>query len=115
VWIAADVGIVIQPANARAQLEGGAIFGLSNALMERITIRNGVAQQTNFHDYPVMRMASAPSIQVQLLRNEHPPTGIGETGTVVAPAALANALASLTGRRLRHMPFTADRVKEALS
>lgn len=115
VWIAADVGIAIQPENVEAQLQGGALFGLSNALMERITIREGLVQQSNFHDYPVLRMNQAPPVHVRLLRNHEPPTGVGETGTVVASAALANAFAAATGRRLNHLPFIPERVKAVLA
>lgn len=114
VWLAADVGIAIQPGNVVDQLEGGVLFGLSNAMMERITIRDGVVQQRNFNEYDIMRMDDAPSVEVRLLHNAAHPTGVGETGTVVAPAALANAFAAVTGRRLRHLPFTPDRVREAL-
>ncbi len=88
------------------------MFGLSNALMERIVIRNGLVQQSNFNDYPVLRMSSAPLVEVRLIRNDHPPTGVGETGTVVTAAALANALAALTGKRPRQLPLTPERVKE---
>jgi len=114
-WLTADVGIGIQPDNIVAQLEGGAIFGLSNALKERIQIKNGIAQQSNFHDYSIMRMREAPRVHVHVIRSEEPPTGVGETGTIVAAAAIANAFADLTGKRLRHMPFTPERVKAALA
>ncbi|MBI1732775.1 MAG: xanthine dehydrogenase family protein molybdopterin-binding subunit [Gammaproteobacteria bacterium] len=115
VWIAVDAGLVIQPDNLRAQLEGGAVFGLSNVLTEHITIKNGVAQQTNFHEYPVMRLPDAPAIHVQLIRNEAHPTSVGEIGTVVVAAAIGNAFAALTGKRLRHIPLTPDRVMQALA
>jgi isoquinoline 1-oxidoreductase beta subunit len=115
VWVAADVGIAIQPDNVVAQLEGGVVFGLSNALTERIRIINGIAQQTNFHDYRVMRMSEVPRIHVQVIGSEAPPMGVGETGTIVAAAAVANAFADLTGTRLRHMPFTSERVMAALT
>ena len=114
VWIAADVGIAIQPENVKAQLQGGAIFGLSNALKESITIKQGIVQESNFHDYQIMRMYEAPSIHVRLIPNEERPGGVGELGTIVAPSALANAFANLTNVRLRHMPFTTERVKKAL-
>jgi isoquinoline 1-oxidoreductase beta subunit len=115
VWIAVDAGLVIQPDNLRAQLEGGAMFGLSNVLGERITIKNGVAQQTNFHQYPVLRIADAPAVHVQILRNEAHPTSVGEIGTVVVATAVANAFAALTGKRLRHIPLTPDRVRQVLA
>ena len=115
VWIAADVGLAIQPDNVKAQLEGGMIHGLGYALSERVTIKNGLIQQRNFHDYSVMRMADAPNIYVELLHSDRVPTGVGETGSILAPAAVANAFAVLTGKRLRHIPFTADRIREVLN
>ena len=113
VWVAADVGLAIQPDNVKAQLEGGVIHGLGYALSERVTIKNGLIQQRNFHDYSVMRMADAPAVRVELLHSERAPTGVGETGSILTPAAVSNAFAALTGKRLRHIPFTPDRVKEA--
>ena len=115
VWVAADVGIAIQPDNVKAQLEGGVIHGLGYALSERVTIKNGLIQQRNFHDYSVMRMADAPAVRVELLHSDRTPTGVGETGSILAPAAVANAFAALTGKRLRHIPFTPDRVREVLT
>jgi isoquinoline 1-oxidoreductase beta subunit len=115
VWIAADLGIVIQPDTVRAQLEGGVIFGLSNALYETVTIERGVPRETNFHEYRIMQLPAAPEVSVSLIPSMLPPTGIGEAGTVVAPAALANALAALTGRRLRHLPFTPERVRKLMA
>lgn len=115
VWISSDSGLVIQADNVKAQLEGGAIFGLSNALFESITIKQGLVQESNFHDYRLMRMDEAPRIHVQIIASEERPAGIGELGTIAAPAALANAFANLTGLRLRHMPFTASRVKQLLA
>ena len=114
VWIAADVGLAIQPDNVRAQLEGAMIHGLGYALSERVTIRNGLIQQRNFHDYSVMRMADAPVIHVELVHSDRAPTGVGETGSILAPATVANAFAVLTGKRLRHMPFTANRIRQVL-
>ena len=112
VWIAADVGLAIQPDNVRAQLEGGIVHGLGYTLSERITIKNGLIQQRNFHDYSVMRMADAPAVHTELLHSDREPTGVGETGSILAPAAVANAFAALTGKRLRHLPFTPDRIRE---
>ena len=114
VWIAADVGLAIQPDNVRAQLEGGIVHGLGYTLSERITIKNGLIQQRNFHDYSVMRMADAPAVHTELLRSDREPTGVGETGSILAPAAVANAFAALTGKRLRHLPFTPERIREVL-
>ena len=115
VWVAADVGLAIQPDNVTAQLEGGIVHGLGYALSERITIKNGLIQQRNFHDYALPRMAAVPSVQVELLAGDGEPSGVGETGSILAPAAVANAFATLTGKRLRHIPFTPARVRAALN
>lgn len=115
VWVAVDPGLIIQPDNLRAQIEGGVLYGLSNALMERITLENGRIQQSNFIDYPLMRMPTAPPVHVQLIKSLEPPSGVGEIGTVVAPPALANAFAALTGQRLRQLPLTPERVRALLA
>lgn len=114
VWLAAEVGLIAAPDNARAQLEGNLVWGLGASLMEQITVQDGVVDQNNFYDYPVLRMADLPEIEIDLIETDHPPSGIGELGLGAIPPAIANAFAALTGKRLRHMPFTADRVLETL-
>lgn len=113
-WLVADVGIIIQPTNVRAQLEGGVIYGLSNCLKEELTIKNGIAQQTNFHEYQLLRMREVPAVHVELIASMEHPTGAGEAGTIVAPCAVANAFASLTGKRLHQMPFLPPQIKKVL-
>jgi isoquinoline 1-oxidoreductase beta subunit len=105
VWAVVDAGIPVQPNNIAAQFEGAIIFALSNILKERITIKNGAVQQSNFHDYSILRMQDAPIIQTRIMRNTRKPTGIGDTvGVSVAPA-VANAYRALAGRRLTALPF----------
>ena len=114
-WAAVDAGLIIAPDNALAQIEGGIVYGLSGALKERITLRSGEVDQNNFYDYEILRANETPEIVVHLERGEDRPTGIGEVGTPMTGAAVANGFYALTGRRLRHMPFTPERVAAALA
>jgi isoquinoline 1-oxidoreductase beta subunit len=115
VWMAVDGGTIVQPDMARANVESGVVMGLSSVLKERVTIKDGAVQQSNFHDYQLLRMAEAPeAIHVEFAPSRGSPTGIGEIANPFAGAAVANAFAALTGRRLYHMPFTPERVRDAL-
>jgi isoquinoline 1-oxidoreductase beta subunit len=113
-WAAVDPGTVVQPKNVVAQMTGAMTFGLGAALRERITIKDGVIQQTNFDTYQVLRMSDIPPMDVQVISTNDPPTGIGEAGVPAVAPAIANAVAQLTGKRLRHLPMTPDRVKQSL-
>ncbi len=114
-WAAVDAGLIVSPDNAVAQIEGGIVYGLSSALKERVTLAGGEVQQSNFYDYEILRANEVPEISVHLEVTDGPPTGIGEVGGPMTSAAVANAFHALTGRRLRHMPFTPDRVLAALA
>jgi isoquinoline 1-oxidoreductase beta subunit len=114
-WLAADVGLPVQPDNVVAQIEGAAIFSLSTALKERVTIKDGLVEQTNFHDYEILRMSEVPEIRTELIRSGDMPLPVGELSTGVTLPAIANAVYALTGKQLRHAPFTPDRVKAALA
>jgi isoquinoline 1-oxidoreductase beta subunit len=114
-WAAVDAGLAVQPRNIVAQIESALTFGLGAALVEEITLKNGVVQQTNFHEYPVMRMSDVPLMEVKVISTDARPSGIGEAGVPVVAPAIANAVASLTGKRLRHLPMTPDRVKRGLA
>ena len=116
VWAAIDGGTIVQPDMARRNVESGIIYGLSSVLKERATIKNGAVEQSNFHDYEVLRMSEAPEeIHVEFVDRGTRPTGIGEIGNPFIAASVANAFYALTGKRLYHMPFTPDRVLEALA
>jgi isoquinoline 1-oxidoreductase beta subunit len=115
-WLAVDGGTVVQPEMARANVESGILYGLSSVLHERLTIRDGEVQQSNFHDYHLLRMSDIPeSMQVAFMDRDTPPSGLGEIGNPWVAAAIANAVFRLTGKRLNHMPFTPERVKATLS
>jgi isoquinoline 1-oxidoreductase beta subunit len=114
-WIAADPGIVVQPDSAHAQLEGAIVYGLSAALTEQLTVKAGVVQQSNFHQYRVLRMSDMPEIHTRILATDHPPTGMGEVGVPAVAPAIANAVFRLTGKRLRSLPMSPERVKTALA
>lgn len=114
-WAAVDPGLTLQPDNSIAIIEGGMIFGIGMAIKERITFTKGRVDQSGFHDYPVLRMSESPDIVVELMPSDGPPTGLGEIGPIVSPAAIANAFAKLTGRRIRHIPLIRERVLAAIA
>lgn len=113
-WAAADATLAVNPGAFAAQVESAIVWGLSSALKERVTMVNGVVQQSNFHEYEVMRMAEVPAIHVQVLSGGPMPTMVGELGVPGTAPAVANAFFALTGKRLYHMPFTPQRVQAAL-
>ncbi|WP_299537299.1 molybdopterin cofactor-binding domain-containing protein [Ulvibacterium sp.] len=100
-----DCGIVINPTGAKAQVEGGILEGLSAALYGEITVKNGVAEQSNFHDYKWIRMDEAPEIHVEFITNNLPPRGLGEPPLPPAAPALTNAIFAATGKRIRKLPI----------
>jgi isoquinoline 1-oxidoreductase beta subunit len=103
---AVDCGIAISPDVIRAQMEGGIGYGLSAALYGAITLKDGIVEQSNFHQYLPLRMQEMPAIEVHIVASMEKPTGVGEPGTPVVAPALANALAAATGKRLRSMPLS---------
>ena len=102
---AVDCGIAINPWNVEAQMESAIIFGLTAALHGELTLENGRVQQSNFHDYPVLRMDETPEIEVHIVKSSEPPTGVGEPGVPPIAPAVANALFALTGTRIRKLPI----------
>lgn len=105
---AVDCGTVVNPNIVRAQIEGGIIYGLSAALKSEITLKNGRVEQSNFHDYQVLRMNEAPPVEVHIVPSEERPTGVGEPGVPPVAPALANAIFAVTGKRVRHLPIRAS-------
>jgi isoquinoline 1-oxidoreductase beta subunit len=114
IWAAIDAGIAVQPKNLAAQTEGGIVWGVGHVLREKITIKDGRVQESNFRDYLVPRMSDMPNIEVKVLSTNNPPTGAGEDGVPLVAGAVGNAIAALTGVRIRELPFTPDRVRGAL-
>jgi isoquinoline 1-oxidoreductase subunit beta len=102
---AVDCGLAVTPDVVRQQISGGALFGLTAALYGEITFRDGVVQQSNFHDYPLLRMSEAPTVSVHIIDSPELPTGVGEPGVPPVAPALANAIFAATGQRLRSLPL----------
>ena len=102
---AVECGTVVNPDVVRAQMEGGIGFGLSAALYSAITIKDGVVEQSNFNDYPALRIDEMPAVEVHIVPSAAKPTGVGEPATPVIAPAVANALYAATGQRLRKLPL----------
>jgi isoquinoline 1-oxidoreductase beta subunit len=105
---ALDCGLVINPDTVKAQMEGGIIFGLTAALKTEITLKDGRVEQTNFNDYPMVRIFETPEIEVHIVSSTANPTGVGEPGVPPAAPALANAIFAATGKRIRRLPIRAS-------
>ncbi|TNE61029.1 MAG: xanthine dehydrogenase family protein molybdopterin-binding subunit, partial [Sphingomonadales bacterium] len=106
IWLAVDAGTVVNPRHVRAQMEGGTIYGLSNALYGEITAKNGAVVQDNFPSWRVLRMNEAPrKFEVEIIASNARPAGVGEPATPPAAPALANAIFAATGHRIRSLPM----------
>ncbi|MNU81499.1 Isoquinoline 1-oxidoreductase subunit beta [compost metagenome] len=105
VFVAVDVGTALDPRNLEAQVQSGVVFGLSAALYGEISFAKGAAEQSNFHDYPVLRIQQTPQIVVQVLEGGGPIRGVGEIGVPPVAPALANAIFQVTGKRIRELPL----------
>jgi isoquinoline 1-oxidoreductase beta subunit len=109
---AVDVGLAVNPSSIEAQVQGGVLFGLSAALYNAITLKNGAFEQSNFHDYRMLRMNEVPRFEVYRVDNSESPGGLGEVGTAIAAPALGNAIFAATGVRLRSLPVDRHRLAE---
>jgi isoquinoline 1-oxidoreductase beta subunit len=103
---ALDCGATVNPNTIRAQIEGGIIFGLTATLKSCITIKDGQVEQSNFHDFPLLRMNETPEIDIHIINSTSSPGGIGETAVPPLAPALANAIFAATGKRIRTLPIT---------
>ena len=110
IWSAVDTGVALQPRNVERQIESAAVFGLSG-VKEKLLYKDGAPQQSNFHDYPVLRMNEVPKITVRVIVTDNKPGGIGEVGLPPVAPAVANAVFKLTGKRLRELPFDPSLLK----
>ena len=102
---AVDCGVCANPAGVEAQLQGGVAFGLTAALHGELTFKDGRVQQSNFHDYPLLRLKEMPNIEVHIVASSEKPGGIGEPGVPPIAPAVANAVFAATGKRLRRLPL----------
>ena len=110
-WIAIDCGEVINPNTVRAQMEGGFTFGLSATLGEEITLKDGRVEQSNFHDYSILRLKGSPDISVEIIESGNEIGGVGEVAVPLAAPALTNAIFSSSGRRIRSLPLSKHGIK----
>jgi isoquinoline 1-oxidoreductase beta subunit len=110
---AVDCGMTVNPLTIERQIESAIVYGLSAALYGQITHRDGKVQQSNFHDYPVLRITEMPKIEVHILPSTQPPGGIGEPGTPPIAPAVTNALFVLTGKRIRTLPIDPSVLRKA--
>ena len=115
VWCAIDCGVAVQPDNVIAQTESSIVYGIGLALTESISIKNGAVEQSNFYDYVVSRNRDVPPMFVEVIQTDNKPTGVGQMATPLITPAVSNAVMALTGVRLRHAPFTEERVKKELA
>lgn len=112
--VATDVGTQVNPDGIRAQVEGAALWGMSLALFEKATMKDGAIEQSNFDTYTPMRMSQIPEVAVNVIANGEPATGVGEPAVTVVAPALANAIYNAVGARVRALPITAEDVKAGM-
>ncbi len=106
-----DCGMVVTPSTVEAQVQGGNVFGLSAALFGNITVKDGRIEQSNFHDFRVMRMNEVPVMETHIVPSAEAPTGIGEIATVLSAPSVVNAVFAATGRRVRKLPLDPETLR----
>ena len=109
-----DVGIAINPDGIKAQVEGSLLWGLSNALMEKMTLNQGAVVERNFDTYKWQNITSIPELEIHIVENGIYPSGVGEPATCVVAPAIGNAIFNATGVRLRSLPFSREELFEGL-
>jgi isoquinoline 1-oxidoreductase beta subunit len=110
VTAAIDCGIAVNPLTIEAQVQGSIVFGLTAAVYGKVTITGGKVIESNFHDYPMLRMFEMPRVSVHVLESDAPMGGVGEPATPPIAPAVANAVFALTGQRLRSLPLRLAKV-----
>ena len=105
---AVDCGRAVDPDGVKAQVESAVVYALSAALMGEITIKDGSVEQSNFHDYPVLRISDMPEVDVHITPSEESPTGIGEPPVPPLAPAVTNAIFAATGKRVRRLPIRVE-------
>ena len=109
---AIDCGIAVNPDQVRAQMEGGAVYAMTG-LFDQITLEKGRVQQSNFHDYPMLRIAEAPVVETHIVDSGEAPGGLGEPGVPPVAPSICNAVFALTGKRIRTLPIRPEDLKKA--
>ena len=110
---ALDAGLAVNPDQVKAQIEGGAVYALTAAFYGQVTIDRGRVQQSNFHDYPMLRINEMPAVDVHILDSGEAPGGLGEPGVPSVAPAVCNAVYALTGKRIRRLPIDRNELKRA--
>lgn len=108
VTVAVDVGPIVNMSGALSQVEGSVIDGLSTMMLQKITMENGRVEQSNFHNYQVLRIPSAPIVEVHFIQSDYAPTGLGEPALPPLAPAVGNAIFAATGKRVRKMPLSEE-------
>jgi isoquinoline 1-oxidoreductase beta subunit len=108
VVVAGDIGPIVNMSGANNQCEGAVVDGFSTMAGLEITMEKGLIEQANFHQYPILRMASHPKVEVHFIQSENPPTGVGEPALPPVAPAICNAIYAAIGHRVRTLPFTKE-------